>query len=60
MPIWSYFDNFSVQINHNNNDIAEKKKLIAIRRYALMDRELEEVRYVVDFTNRFLNLVDKK
>lgn len=44
----------------NNTDIAEKKKLIEILQYTLMDRDLEEVNYVVDFTNRFLNIIDKK
>lgn len=44
----------------NNTDLADKQALVDMHTYALMDRNLEEVNYIVDFTNQLLNLLDKK
>lgn len=57
IPLVELFDFGQIR---NNTDIANKKTLLDVHYYALMERNLEEVNYIVDFTNRFLNLLDKK
>ena len=45
---------------NNVPDITDKKILIDIHRSILMERNLDEVKYVVNTTKEFLSTIDKK
>ncbi|MFC5603795.1 helix-turn-helix domain-containing protein [Sporosarcina koreensis] len=51
---------FNFQNLSDTKDITDKKLLIEIHRSMLMERDLNEIQYVIDNTKNVLKLMDKK
>lgn len=51
---------FNFQRLSNAKDIGEKHIMIDIHKYTLMERDLDEVKYVIKTTKNFFDIIDTK
>lgn len=51
---------FNVQQLYMTQDTEDKKQMVDLHRYMLMERDLEDVKYVVRITQDFLDAIERK